>query len=409
VVIVVVLGLGSAAALWGYGNRHQFADLRIYWGAVNWWASGQSLYDYSVPDPIQGSLGFTYPPFAAVVMYPMSWLTLFASVAAMWVISAVAVVLTTIWLLVPIADRHGWPRWFTVCTALPFIAMLEPIRETVTFGQINLLLAALILVDLLVALPRGSRWAGVGIGLAAAIKLTPAVFIVYLFITRRYRAAITCVGTATAATLIAVAFSPSDSWHYWTSEVWQSSRVGHLWFIPNQSLLGFLSRLAYPHPAQGGLGLTVLCFGMWRASIAGRKGDELVGLTLTGITGALISPVSWQHHLYWFVPALVVLLDVGTSREVPKHRWFAALGVLVLVTVTFSVIAWFDWGIVPVSMEHTPLGLLVSDWHVLLLVALLVLLPIRRYAKRGHQAVSHSPGGPEEMAVFPGSSARSAG
>ena len=44
-------------------------------------------------------------------------------------------------------------------------------------------------------------WAGVGIGLATAVKLTPALFIAYLLITRQWRVAATAVGTTIGVTL----------------------------------------------------------------------------------------------------------------------------------------------------------------------------------------------------------------
>jgi alpha-1,2-mannosyltransferase len=378
--IVAVVALGAAGAHHWYGNRHHYFDLKIYYAGVRWWAHGHPLYDFSVPDKVQGHLGFTYPPFAALVMYPMAWMGLFQVIILMLVLSGIALVLTTTWLLGPVADRHGWPRWFVVCLALPLITLLEPVRETVTFGQINLVLAALVLADLLVLAPRHSRLTGIGIGLAAAIKLTPAIFILYLLLSRRYRAAAVASGTAVAATLLAFAHRPGDSWLYWTKVLWDNHRVGNAELIPNQSLFGALSRIEDPHPASRLvwvlLALAAAVFGMWRATVAARAGDEVAGLTLAGITGALISPISWQHHLYWFIPALVVLVDAAASRR--RGGWpYAAWAALIWVTVTYSVIAWYDWFDWPRHITHTLPGLVIDDWHVLLMLSLLVLLPYR--------------------------------
>ncbi len=377
--MIIVAAVVAAAQRW-YGNRHQYFDLKIYYGAVRWWARGHPLYDYSVPDKVQGHLGFTYPPFAALVMYPMAWISQFHTIEIMSLLSAVAIVLTTIWLLVPVADRHGWPRWFTVCLAIPLISVLEPIRETFTFGQINLLLAALVLLDLLVLAPRGAKYTGIAIGLAAAIKLTPAIFIVYLLVSRRYRAAAVATATATIVTLATAAFRFGDSWHYWTSVLWQSSRLGHVEFVPNQSLLGALSRITHPHSVSNALWIPlaaiVLVAGLWRAGRAARDGDEVAGLALTGVTGALVSPVSWQHHLYWFIPALVVLVDAAATPE-RRRWWYAAFAGLIWFTVTFSVIAWYDWKIVPVHLMYRPEGQVIDDWHVLLMLAILAALPHR--------------------------------
>jgi alpha-1,2-mannosyltransferase len=398
VAIVVFVTGAAAAAHWWYGNRHHFFDLRIYYDSVRLWAHGGSLYDFSQADKTQGHLGFTYPPFAALVMYPMAWLSLPAVITIMAAASAIALALTTAWLLAPVAERHGWPRWFTICLAIPFISVLEPVRETVTFGQVNLVLAALILLDLLVLAPRGSRATGVGIGLAAAVKLTPAIFVVYLLLTRRFRAALVATGTAAAATLMAAAFRPSDSWRYWWHVLPDSSQVGRIEHVANQSLLGALARLDYPHRANGVLWLIlvliVLGLGMRRATragtpardgvggtggvtgVAGTPGGEVAGLTLIGVTGALISPVSWQHHLYWFIPALVVLVDLAAARGTPHRRWYIGFAALIWFTVTFSVIAWYDWRIVPWSIMHKPIGQVVDDWHVFLMLAILVTLPV---------------------------------
>ena len=129
VIVVFVVVLIAAALHWWYGNRHGFSDLRIYYGAVRFWAHGQSLYDFSQPDRVQDQLGFTYPPFAALVMFPMAWLSWNVTVSVMLLVSLAAIGLTTVWLLVPVADRYGWPRWFVVCLALPLTSWLEPIRR----------------------------------------------------------------------------------------------------------------------------------------------------------------------------------------------------------------------------------------------------------------------------------------
>src|SRR5437762_5030921 len=233
VVLVAAVVLVVGVAHYWYGNRHNYYDLRIYDEAMRWWAAGRPLYSFSHPDPIQGPLGFTYPPFAALLMYPMAWVPVGVVIAVVLVANLAALVVTTIWLVFPLADRHGWPRWFVLGLALPLVSTLEPIRETITFGQINLLLAVLIVGDLLRLVPRGSRFAGVGIGIATAIKLTPAIFILYLLVSRRWRAAGVAAATAAVATLLAFVVAPQESWRYWTSTVWTANQVGHLDRIPN--------------------------------------------------------------------------------------------------------------------------------------------------------------------------------
>jgi alpha-1,2-mannosyltransferase len=379
VAVVGVLAVVAGAAHVAYGNRHHFFDLRIYWEAMRWWASGHDLYAYARPDRVQGSLGFTYPPFAALLLRPLGLLPFDAAAAVFTAISVVALGVATYWLLAPVADRHGWPRWYALTIALILASWLEPIRETITFGQINAVLAVLVVGDLLVAVPRKWRLAGAGIGLAAAIKLTPAIFIVYLLLTRRWRAAITATATAAAATLLAAAVDWNDSWRFWTHTVWDTSRVGpNLGRLQNQSLLGVLARLT-AHPPQLLwllLVVGVLGYGLARARRAALAGDEITGLTLTGFVGGLVSPVTWSHHLFWFVPALVILVD-AIARRAPHWRRAAVLAAVTYATVACSVITWYEWKIAPKSWDHGVSGFLIDNWYVLLIVVMLWALPIR--------------------------------
>jgi alpha-1,2-mannosyltransferase len=378
-VVVLVIAAVLGGHIW-YGNRHHFFDLKIYYHAVNWWAHGHELYAYAFVDEIQGPIGFTYPPFAAILMYPMAWLPLGVVETIMSLGTLVAVIVTTRWLMMPVARRHGWPVWFAMCLAVPLVTMLEPIRETYSFGQINLFIALLILWDLLYLTPRGSRFAGVGIGLATAIKLTPAVFIVYLIASRRVRAGTVAAVTAVGVTLLTAVIMPRDSWRYWTDILFQTNRVGHLDRIPNQSLLGAMSRLADPHRPSDAVWLVLVVvvtgFGLWRAVRATRAGDEVAALTLVGTVGTLISPVSWQHHLYWFVPALIVLLDATVSR-VGGWRWYGLSALVAYVTITISVISFFDYGWLAPTSVDTFGGFFVANWYSVLMLLIIAALPIR--------------------------------
>jgi alpha-1,2-mannosyltransferase len=265
-----------------YGNRHDFFDLGIYYRAVRWWAEGHDIYSYSQPDRVEGTLGFTYPPFAAVLMRPLGDLPL-GGAQAVFVVLSIAALVAVLWLVIaPVATRLGYPVWFATALALPIVSWLEPVRETFSFGQINFIVAALIVVDLLVAVPRKSRLAGVGIGLAAAIKLTPAIFVIYLLLTRRWRPAVTAAVAAVVATLAGAAMTWKGTWQFWTGLLWHTERVGRMDRIQNQSLMGTLARLAKPHQPNEIvwvlLALMIIAYGLWRARMAALAGDEVAGL-----------------------------------------------------------------------------------------------------------------------------------
>jgi len=393
----IVVLTAVVPVLYLLASPHNFFDLHIYMSAMRWWAEGNPLYDYVQPDRVQGELYFTYPPFAALLLRPFASLRLGATVVIFTVFTVVAVVATTWWLVTPVADRHRVSRWFAIGLAVPVVFAVESIRETITFGQINMLLVVLILADLLIAVPRRSRWAGVGIGLATALKLFPGIFIVYLLVSRRWRAAVVASAAAAGATLLAAAVAPGDSWRFWTHELWATDRVGRTDYTGNQSLFGMLSRFSIPDKPDQllwlGLVAIVAGYGLWRAARAARAGDELAGLTLTGLVGALASPISWTHHVYWFIPAIVVLIDAGLRRPAPdlleplgerqigvgqeRRVPLLVLAVVVYVCIAYGVVSYYDWGVAE-ERTNSPVEFVLRNMYVLLALLLLVVLPIRR-------------------------------
>lgn len=382
-IAVVAVVAAAVPVVYLLASPHHFYDLKIYMSAMRWWAAGNPLYDYVQPDFLQGKLYFTYPPFAALLLLPFAGLRIGATVAIFTALSMVAVAVTTWWLVTPVADRRGIPRWFAVAVAVPLVFATESVRETITFGQINMLLVVLILADLLFAVPRNSRWAGVGIGVATALKLFPGIFIVYLLATRRWRAAVVASAAAGAATLLAAAVTPNDSWRFWTHELWATGRVGRPDYTGNQSIFGLLSRLWVPQEPDRllwlGLVAVAAVYGLWRAARAARAGDELAGLTLTGLVAALASPITWTHHVYWFIPALVVLVDAGLSDPAtgrPRRTSRLVTAAVVYGFIVYGVVSYYDWGVAPVRTD-SPVEFVLRNVYVLLAVWLLVALPVR--------------------------------
>jgi alpha-1,2-mannosyltransferase len=191
------------------------------------------------------------------------------------------------------------------------------------------------------ALPAG-RWAGVGVGLAAAIKLTPAVFIGYLLLSRQYRAAATATVTAAAATLLAAILAPGQSRTFWTSALWDTGRVGRLEYVSNQSLRGLLARLDAPSTWWLLAVALVLAYWCWWIRVRQPAAGHLAGFALTGIVACLISPITWVHHLVWLLPALFLLLDRALPPTgPPAGRRLAGL-VAVFIVLSSSVV-WLWW------------------------------------------------------------------
>lgn len=371
--ILAGLILVTTGIVWLAGTRNVFFDSKVYYGAVRFWFRYHGMvYDYLKP----GSLyGFTYPPFAALLMWPMTILPL----RLVMVVAAAATVASTglvvWWLAGPMIRRAPGPAWFGFGAALCFAVSFEPVRETLTFGQVNTLLLALVAGDLLFGVARGRRWAGIGIGLATAIKLTPGVFIIYLLVTRRWRAAGMAIGAAAAATIVSGALATDQSREFWTSALWDTDRVGVLSYVSNQSLRGFLARLPIDPVAAKVwvVGVVILLAAwVWRVRAAAAAGDEVGALALTGVLGCLISPVSWVHHCVWLLPAIIRCVDVGLRRW--GGRWPLLLGGAAYLLMTSRVL-WLWEG-----QPWSPLELIGGNLYFWFSLALLAWTPTDSYS-----------------------------
>ena len=230
-----------AALVIAIPGRKGWFDIGVYHDAVTFWVrSPGHLYDFLIPGT---PYGFTYPPFAAVCMLPMSLLGWHTTIALNLIVSLVAAAFVLYVLVEPIARREGWHRWYAFGVAACLFALIEPVRDTIGYGQINLVLVALVYTDLLLMNSRWSGFTGIGTGLAAAIKLTPGVFILYFVLTGRWRAAAFSAGTMVTATAIAAVLAPGATLTYFTRALWDTSRIGVSAYVSNQSLMGLVARL----------------------------------------------------------------------------------------------------------------------------------------------------------------------
>ena len=185
--------LGHAVVLASWPAAHTLLiDLQVYRAGAEHLVAGQPLYAGGV----LLDLPFVYPPFAAAVFVPMLVLPL-PALKLLWTACSLALLgyvghRSLRSMGVPPGPVLGW----SVVGLVALASWLDPVRTTLYLGQINIVVLALVLAD---GLGRpGSRWRGVGIGLAAALKLTPLLFVAYLLVLRRWRAAATALGDVRA-------------------------------------------------------------------------------------------------------------------------------------------------------------------------------------------------------------------
>jgi alpha-1,2-mannosyltransferase len=266
--------------------------------------------------------------------------------------------------------------WATAC-AVPLGLLLEPVHSTLDFGQVNLLLMVLVAVDCLAGHRPSARtrWPrGVLVGLAAAIKLTPAAFVLYFLVRRDYRAAITAAVTGAVATALAYAVLPEESTRYWFGGMGNVSGLSGSSFRTNQSIQGVLSRLQVPEPAFTALWLLLSLVLLALVVPAMRRAADNPPLVLSfnAVFTLLASPISWSHHWVWIAPAL--LAAVGAASRLPLRQsalWYPVL----LATAVVFVIGPQNWqpGEQNRELAWTPWQHIVGDTYVWLSVLLVVL------------------------------------
>ncbi|MFD2421837.1 glycosyltransferase 87 family protein [Amycolatopsis pigmentata] len=283
-------------------------DLEVYRQAGSALIHGRPVYGFAGHGEAGDPLPFTYPPFSALMFVPFAVIGTDAAIFG-WTLVSVAALEVTIWLVLRTLGAESPRRNVLTLGSSSLALMVYPVTNNLLVGQVDLLLMALVVADL--QGPARSRWRGVSIGVAAGIKITPAIFALYLLLTGRPKAALRAFVGFLATVALGFLVLPGDSRAYWSGLFLDGSRVTpDARTINNQSLLGAMARItAQPWPAHlwslpvmavaGLAGITI-------AAVASRRGLELTGILTCALTSLLISPVSWPHHWVWSVPLLLV-------------------------------------------------------------------------------------------------------
>ncbi|KAA0918161.1 glycosyltransferase 87 family protein [Dietzia sp. ANT_WB102] len=328
--VVVVLRAPDERTPW-WGISQSMLDVHVYrWGAEAV-RNSEPLYEgllWGVNGRFFVPMPFTYPPFSALLFQPLPMLSR-PLMAAGWT----ALTLGLLYLVIRMSLRaldyapDTVTRQVSLCLALICLS-LEPVRTTIWLGQINLVLLALVLADQLLSRDgpggRASRWrhlAGIGSGLAAGIKLTPAFFWAHWIVTGRWRVAVVSVVTFLATVALGFLVIPSDAARYWSGTVVESGRIAQDSVVANQSMRGVVARVldvdSAPTIAWLAFAALAALVGLATAALLHRAGHQLLALTLSGMTMSMVSPFSWGHHWVWFIPLFVLTVHYALSAR----RW----------------------------------------------------------------------------------------
>jgi alpha-1,2-mannosyltransferase len=349
-------------------NGANFVDLHVYVGGAGMLDHPGTLYDYVYADQTPDfPLPFTYPPFAAVVFYPLHLLP-FGLVAFAWQLGLFA----ALYGVVRISQRLlGCTNQRTAMVWTAVGIWIEPLRSTFDYGQINVLLVLAVLYAVY-----SSRWwvSGLLVGLAAGVKLTPAVAGLYFLGARRWAAVVFSAVVFFATVAISWLIIGGETRYYFTELLGDASRVGPIGTSFNQSWRGGISRIlghdaGYGPLVLAGIAVTaVLAVLAWRA--IGGASDRLGAIVVVQLFGLLLSPISWTHHWVWLIPLMIWLLHgplrdrlgakvlgwgwlVLTLIGVPwllsfaqptiwviSRPWYLAWAGLVYIVATLATLAW---------------------------------------------------------------------
>ncbi|MCP9276450.1 glycosyltransferase 87 family protein [Mycolicibacterium arenosum] len=336
-------------------------DIDVYRMGGRAWLDGAPLYADGVMFTTEAGLDlpFTYPPLAAVAFAPFALLSLPAASIAITV-TTLLLLLASTWIVLtrlrvaqrwPLPDGAGWRR-ASLAAAIVALAVLyfEPVQANFEFGQINVVLMTLVIAD---CVPRKTPWPrGLLLGLAMALKLTPAVFLLYFLLRRDTRTLITAVVSAAVATLVGMAFAWRDSLQYWTETVHDTDRIGTVSFNTNQNIAGWLARLGVAEGPRFVL-WTIACFAVLGLTVwAGRrvlKADQpMLALICVALFGLVVSPVSWSHHWVWALPAVLVTAVIAYRQRSAALGVVSAIGVVLMVVMPYALLPEHEESAAPV-------------------------------------------------------------
>lgn len=210
--------------------------------------------------------------------------------------------------------------------------LLEPISSNFAFGQINVVLMTLVIVD---CFPRRTPWPrGLMLGLGIALKLTPAVFLLYFLLRRDGRAALTALASFAVATLLGFVLAWRDSWEYWTHTLHHTDRIGAAALNTDQNIAGALARLTIGDDERFALwvagSLLVLAATIWAMRRVLRAGEPTLAVICVALFGLVVSPVSWSHHWVWMLPAVLVIGLLGWRRRNVALAMLSLAGVVLM-------------------------------------------------------------------------------
>ena len=322
-VVLLVALLAYAGMYLRWPGLASQVDLLVYRFGAGRVLAGQNLYSIGLTGNPR-TLLFDYTPFAALCSLPLTLVTAPATQVIGIVVNAALLVYVVRRTLVRLGVTTSTGLWSLGALLVGLLCWLEPVRLSLQLGQVNLLILAVVVADLLG--PDSRRWAGVGIGVVAGVKLTPALFVVFLVLTGRRRAAVVATATFAATVVLGFLVLPRDSGWFWLRGGFDD--VARITSDPvaNTSLRGLFVRMHLAGAPTVAATATLAVAALAVALLAWRRDQAVLGVAVVGMASAALSPFSWSHHWVWVVPLMVHLgyrAYVMGSRSAVVALWLS--------------------------------------------------------------------------------------
>ncbi|PKQ31430.1 MAG: hypothetical protein CVT62_08555 [Actinobacteria bacterium HGW-Actinobacteria-2] len=317
---------------WGAPEPHFFFDLDIYRNSLK--AATDSGADTYAALP--------YPPFAFLVLWWLNWVPPVLA-DQLWTAASLTLLIGIAFVLAARAMEsvgQDWKadRWGLVIRGVANAILLiisMPAVSQLNLGQLSLFVLALGFFDVAGLLP--TRFQGVLVGLAGAIKLTPLVFVLYFLVTGRVRQALVALGSFVGFTLLTWLVFPSASFQFWT-HVGGSSQFGDSTRADNLSIRSALARIS---PSLGEqtwlwllLGVGVMIAALWHARRHYQRGELMESVLVVGAAATVVAPIAWPHYLLWLPMAAIWMVLSGR----PIVRWLGA-GLYFVYSMVYGLVA----------------------------------------------------------------------
>lgn len=354
--LIRVLWVGGYTAL--ADNR----DTAIYYGALQHWLSSGDLYNWTAP--FSPDYGFTYPPFAAYLLLPLA---LFSSSSAATVFMMFLNIFAGAALIALTLYALGLKNFKTALAlglwVSPVFFIFEPYYRNFFFTQVGIILAIVVLLDVTVL--KGSKYEGIATAVAASFKVIPAIFILYFIASRRWRPLLTFVATGAGIFLLTLIITPRITLEYFGEKLFETNRVGGINRSDNYSISAFVARLSGNEHSGWILVLTLLALALAVVSVMTARTELMQLQAFIGIAflGLMVSPISWNHHWTYEVPAVIVMVYAFVTLPTQANFFLLASGFVIFTvpyTSVFNSATWSSDSVWP--FEFALLGSLPVIW-----------------------------------------------